>query len=45
MKSNERKFYFIVIFGFMILIYIGFASVAQAQYWAALPPYNTLWPL
>lgn len=45
MKTNESKFCFFVIFGFLILLYAGFASVAQAQYWAALPPYNTLWPL
>ena len=28
----------------MTMALIGFNSV-QAQYWAAIPPYNTLWPL
>ena len=45
MNRNERKFLSFVIFVFLILLYLGLSSVAQAQYWAALPPYNTLWPL
>lgn len=31
--------------GILIALGLLFIPVAHAQYWAAIPPYNTLWPL
>jgi len=33
------------IIGIVILAAIGLIGISSAQYWQALPPYNTLWPL
>jgi len=42
---NQKKFnYLLVVVGLMGL-FLVYSSMAQAQNWAALPPYNTLWPL
>ena len=45
MKARRRNYIIFIVLGFLILLFFIDISVAQAQYWAALPPYNTLWPL
>ena len=42
-KKTWRNVFFIILFlgVFSILV----SPIAKAQYWQALPPYNTLWPL
>ena len=35
----------IIIFTLMVCVKLFTPSSTKAQYWAALPPYNVLWPL
>jgi len=43
--GNGKKFYYALALVILVALCFVYAPVAQAQYWAALPPYNTLWPL
>ncbi|MGA1795854.1 MAG: hypothetical protein ACMUIL_08330 [bacterium] len=44
---KEKRFVWLAITGLVLLAAFIFvnASMARAQYWQALPPYNLLWPL
>ena len=43
--KNRLIFSFVAGFFMMVSITLLCTPIVQAQYWAALPPYNTLWPL
>jgi len=43
--KNRLLFSFVVGFFMMVSITLLCTPIVEAQYWAALPPYNTLWPL
>lgn len=42
--SNRMKFWFLIAVIFSLITLIQ-APMVHSQYWTALPPYNTLWPL
>jgi hypothetical protein len=43
-KERTLKWTIIIFIILLIAIFIGSSSI-NTQYWAAIPPYNTLWPL
>ena len=42
-KKTWKNIFFIILFLGVLSILVS--PIAEAQYWQALPPYNTLWPL
>lgn len=42
---NRNRFNYILTIAIIVSLCFIYAPVTQAQYWAAIPPYNTLWPL
>jgi len=44
-RKPSKKIFFISLLGLMNLCCLIFSPAINAQYWAPLPPYNTLWPL
>ncbi|MGA1868425.1 MAG: hypothetical protein ACMUJM_07740 [bacterium] len=45
MTSKKFVYKLLIFFICIICIYMWHAPLVKAQTWAALPPYNTLWPL
>ena len=47
MYRNKKYFIIVLICTFMVLVAVSLFDFkpSQAQYWAAMPPYNILWPL
>lgn len=49
MHKGKKSFiiFSILLFTFILIIsvYLIFPNAIRAQYWAAIPPYNVLWPL
>jgi len=45
MNAKRIAYNLFIFLGLLVLVFFIFAPIVQAQYWTALPPYNTLWPL
>jgi len=45
MNTKRINYNLFISLGLLVLLFFIFAPIVQAQYWTALPPYNTLWPL
>lgn len=45
MNAKRKSYNLFIVSGLLVLLFLIFAPIIHAQYWTALPPYNTLWPL